>query len=114
MPARPLPLIFIGKGTATKSAGMHRDSQETGFVVAHQPRSRGGTEEFTFMYAPTRRTAVPPVFRLLVAIAIALASIPANAVIVRGAVTDPLGAAIPGAHVALIQGNENAGSAITG
>jgi iron complex outermembrane receptor protein/vitamin B12 transporter len=93
---------------------MYRDSQETGFVVAHQPRSRGGNEEFTFMHALARRTAVTHVSRLLAAIVIALASIPANAVIVRGTVTDPLGAAIPGAHVALIQGTENAGSAITG
>jgi iron complex outermembrane receptor protein/vitamin B12 transporter len=67
------------------------------------------------MHAPERRrTAATPAFRLLSVVALALASIRANAVIVRGTVTDPLGAAIPGAHVSLIQGKTNAGSAITG
>jgi len=66
------------------------------------------------MHASARRSAVTHVIRLLAAIVIALLSIPATAVIVRGTVTDPLGAVIPGAHVALVQGNENAGSAITG
>ena len=62
-----------------------------------------------------RRTAVSPAFRrLLGVLTLALTSIGANAVIVRGTVTDPLGAIIPGARVALMQGNTNAGSAIAG
>ena len=66
------------------------------------------------MHASARRTAVSPAFRLLSAVALALACLPAKAVIVRGTVTDPLGAAIPGARVALMQGETNAGSAIAG
>jgi iron complex outermembrane receptor protein/vitamin B12 transporter len=93
---------------------MHRDSQETGFVVAHQPRSRGGNEEFIYMHAPAPRIAVSLVFRLLSVVTLALVCSSANAVIVRGTVTDPLGAAIPGARVSLMQGNTNAGSAIAG
>jgi vitamin B12 transporter len=66
------------------------------------------------MHASARRSAVTHFIRLFPAIGIALVSISANAVIVRGTVTDPLGAVVPGAHVALVQGTENAGSAITG
>jgi iron complex outermembrane receptor protein/vitamin B12 transporter len=66
------------------------------------------------MHASARRSAVTHFIRLFPAIVIALVSISANAVIVRGTVTDPLGAVVPGAHVALVQGTENAGSAITG
>jgi iron complex outermembrane receptor protein/vitamin B12 transporter len=66
------------------------------------------------MHVPARRNAVSPTFRLLVAVTLALACLPATAVIIRGTVTDPLGATIPGARVALMQGKTNVGSAIAG
>ncbi|WP_035349034.1 TonB-dependent receptor [Edaphobacter aggregans] len=66
------------------------------------------------MHAFARRTAVSPVFRLLSAVALTLACLQANAVIVRGTVTDPLGATVPGARVTLLQGKSNAGTAIAG
>ncbi len=96
-------------------AGMERDSQETGFVVAQQPRSRGGNEESIFMQASARPSAASPLFRLLVGFALfAFASVSSHAVIVRGTVTDPLGAAVPAARVQLIQGKGVAGSALSG
>lgn len=94
---------------------MERDSQETGFVVAQQPRSRGGNEEFTFMQASARPSAASPLFRLFSALALfAFASVSSRAVVIRGTVTDPLGAAVPGARVQLIQGKSVAGSAVSG
>ncbi len=45
---------------------------------------------------------------------LALASIAAHAVVVRGTVTDQLGAPVPGAHIQLIQGKGTASSAISG
>jgi vitamin B12 transporter len=97
---------------------MRRDSQETGFVVAHQPRSRGGNEELIFMRASTTRRQGWSLRRIVphLASVVALVSCAAtsHAVIVRGTVTDPLGAAVPGAHVLLIQNKKTAGTAVSG
>lgn len=83
---------------------MNRESQETGFVAAQQPRSRGGNEEF-FMHASARPSAAPALLRRLLSVAaLFFTAASSQAVIVRGTVTDPLGAAVPGAHVQLIQG----------
>ncbi|HZY63165.1 MAG TPA: TonB-dependent receptor [Edaphobacter sp.] len=62
------------------------------------------------------RHAVAPAVRLLLAsIVILLTIVPcARAVIVRGIVTDPLGAAVPGARVQLIQGTSVAAYAMSG
>lgn len=68
------------------------------------------------MSAPLHRSAVASSVRALFAIAaiffLALPS--ARAVIVRGTVTDPLGAAVLGARVQLIQGKKVAAFSITG
>lgn len=94
---------------------MERDSQETGFVVAQQPRSRGGNEESIFMHLPARSSAVSPFFRVfLVCALLSFAIASSQAVIVRGTVTDPLGATIQGARVQLIQDKRVAGSAVSG
>jgi vitamin B12 transporter len=67
------------------------------------------------MLASLRRSAAQTSLRTLVTLALLLlAPIASHAVIVRGTVTDPLGAAIPGARVQLIQGQTNAGFAIAG
>ena len=95
-------------------ADMERDSQETGFVVAQQPRSRGGNEESIFMHVSARSSAVSLIFRVASLIALLSSAASSRAVIVRGTVTDPLGAAIPGARVQLIQGKNVAGSALSG
>ena len=65
------------------------------------------------MQVSPRRNAAQQSFRTLFTLALLfLVPIPSRAVIVRGTVTDPLGAAIPGARVQLIQGKTSAGSAI--
>jgi iron complex outermembrane receptor protein/vitamin B12 transporter len=92
---------------------MERDSQETGFVVAHQPRSRGGNEELIFMHVPARSLAVSPFLRLFILALLSFSAVASQAVIVRGTVTDPLGAAVPGARVQLIQGKNVAGSGLS-
>ncbi|MBS1799055.1 MAG: TonB-dependent receptor [Acidobacteria bacterium] len=63
------------------------------------------------MLARLGRHAASFVFRALAASVFTLA---AHAVIIRGAVTDPLGAAVPGARVQLMQGKTSAGFAIAG
>jgi iron complex outermembrane receptor protein/vitamin B12 transporter len=94
---------------------MERDSQETGFVVAQQPRSRGGNEELTFMHAYKRRRSASPFFRLLsITALLSFAAVSSQAVIVHGTVSDPLGAVIPGARVQLIQDKQVEGSALSG
>jgi iron complex outermembrane receptor protein/vitamin B12 transporter len=67
------------------------------------------------MYASARPSAVPPIFRLvLLFLAFSLfGTVSSHAVIVRGTVTDPLGAAVPGARVQLIQGKNVAGSGLS-
>ena len=68
------------------------------------------------MFAPLRRAAVASSFRALFALAafLFLAAPLARAVIVRGTVTDPLGATVAGARVQLIQGQTVAAFAFTG
>jgi iron complex outermembrane receptor protein/vitamin B12 transporter len=67
------------------------------------------------MQASARPSAASPLFHLLFAFAIfVFAGIPLQAVVIRGTVTDPLGAAVPGARVQLIQGKSVAGSALSG
>ncbi|MEO6910661.1 MAG: TonB-dependent receptor plug domain-containing protein, partial [Edaphobacter sp.] len=68
------------------------------------------------MSAPLRRSAVASSARTFftLAVILLLASSCARAVIVRGTVTDPLGAAVAGARVQLIQGPAVAAFAITG
>ncbi|HEX2916898.1 MAG TPA: carboxypeptidase-like regulatory domain-containing protein, partial [Edaphobacter sp.] len=67
------------------------------------------------MQASARPSAASPLFRLLGALALFLfATVASRAVVIRGAVTDPLGAAVPGARVQLIQGKSVAGSAVSG
>ena len=68
------------------------------------------------MSAPLHRSAVASSFRALFALAATLLlAVPcARAVIVRGTVTDPLGAVVPGARVQLIQGKTVAAFAYTG
>lgn len=67
------------------------------------------------MSQSVRRPAASPVRRLLVFTAILLITAPcARAVIVRGTVTDPLGAAVAGARVQLIQGSAVAATATSG
>ena len=67
------------------------------------------------MHARLRRFAASLVFRTLPALAfLSLSSASAHAVIVRGTVTDPLGAVVPGARVQLIQGKTVAGFAMAG
>ena len=62
------------------------------------------------MFTPARRLSAT-----LSLLAVALIStLSANAVIVRGTVTDPLGAAVVGARVQLIQGRQVAAVAVTG
>ena len=64
------------------------------------------------MLVRLRRHAASFVFRALAASA--LFPLTAHAVIVRGTVTDPLGAAVPGARVQLMQGKTVAGFALAG
>ncbi len=68
------------------------------------------------MSAPMHRSAVASSVRALFALAVVLflAAPSARAVIVRGTVTDPLGAAVAGARVQLIQGPTVAAFAFTG
>ena len=68
------------------------------------------------MSAPLHRAAVASSFRALFALAafLFLAAPLARAVIVRGTVTDPLGATVAGARVQLIQGQTVAAFAFTG
>lgn len=67
------------------------------------------------MQASARPSAASPLFRLLVVLALlAFATAASRAVVIRGTVTDPLGAAVPGARVQLIQGKSVAGSALSG
>lgn len=67
------------------------------------------------MHASARSSAVLSISRFCTVVAVVLFAIPsAWAVIVRGTVTDPLGAAIRGARVQLIQAKEVAGSAVSG
>jgi iron complex outermembrane receptor protein/vitamin B12 transporter len=67
-------------------------------------------EELPFMLARLRRHAASFVFRALAAPV--FFTLTAHAVIVRGTVTDPLGAALPGARVQLMQGKTVAGFAL--
>lgn len=67
------------------------------------------------MHAPARPFAASHVLRRLFAAAIlSFSAISSEAVIVRGTVTDPLGAAVPGAAVQLIQNKQIVGSALSG
>ncbi len=68
------------------------------------------------MSAPLHRSAAASSLRTFAALAaiLFLALPSARAVIVRGTVTDPLGAAVPGARVQLIQGSKVAAFSITG
>ena len=67
------------------------------------------------MQARIRRFAASLVFRTLLALAfLSPSTTSAHAVIVRGTVTDPLGAVVPGARVQLIQGKTVAGFAMAG
>lgn len=68
------------------------------------------------MSASLHRRAVASSIRVLFALAaiLFLASASARAIIVRGTVTDPLGAAVAGARVQLIQGQTVAAHAFTG
>lgn len=66
------------------------------------------------MHAPARSFAASHVFRLLSVLAIlSFVTLSSEAVIVRGTVTDPLGAAVAGARVQLIQGKNVAGSGLS-
>lgn len=66
------------------------------------------------MHAPARSFAASHVFRLLSVLAIlSFVTLSSQAVIVRGTVTDPLGAAVAGARVQLIQGKNVAGSGLS-
>jgi len=66
------------------------------------------------MHAPARSFAVSHAFRLLFVLAIlSFVTLSSQAVIVRGTVTDPLGAAVAGARVQLIQGKNVAGSGLS-
>src|SRR5665213_1993496 len=98
------------------TANMHRVSQETGSVCVHQPHSRGGNGGASPMSAPLHRSAVASSLRTLAALAVILIlAVPgARAVIVRGTVTDPLGAAVAGARVQLIQGKSAIAASLTG
>lgn len=60
-------------------------------------------------FSATHTSVIPSALALLLSL-----TLPAKAVIVRGTVTDPLGATVPGARVQLMQGNTVAGSAIAG
>jgi vitamin B12 transporter len=68
------------------------------------------------MFAPLHRSAVASTLRTLAALAAILTfAVPgARAVIVRGTVTDPLGAAVAGARVQLIQGKSAIAASLTG
>ncbi|WP_263365765.1 TonB-dependent receptor [Edaphobacter bradus] len=61
-----------------------------------------------------RIAAVPSRLKSLLALTLLIAAIPAKAVVVRGTVSDPLGAVIPAARVQLIAGTTVAASAVTG
>lgn len=66
------------------------------------------------MHASARSFAPSYVFRLLSVLAIlSFVTLSSQAVIVRGTVTDPLGAAVAGARVQLIQGKNVAGSGLS-
>src|SRR5882757_5783852 len=115
-----LPLSASASGREASHQGcMNRVSQETGSVCAHQPRSRGGTEEPDPMpvtqSSPLHRRAATSPTRLVTLLSIlALLSASAHAVILRGTVTDPLGAGIPLAKVELVQGRKVVAFALTG
>lgn len=68
------------------------------------------------MSAPLHRSAAASSLRMLAALAaiLTLAVPGARAVIVRGTVTDPLGAAVAGARVQLIQGKSAIAASLTG
>ncbi|MDE1175486.1 MAG: TonB-dependent receptor [Edaphobacter sp.] len=67
------------------------------------------------MQARSGRTAAKVFLRTPVALVLLSLAVPsAHAVIVRGTVTDPLGAAVPGAHVQLMQDKSVAGTATAG
>ncbi|HTH53045.1 MAG TPA: TonB-dependent receptor [Edaphobacter sp.] len=66
------------------------------------------------MHAPARPSAVPSVSRLTALALLFLAAVSSRAVIVRGTVTDPLGAPVAGARIQLIQGKNVEGDASSG
>ena len=127
MLARILPLRrqAPGREASSTTASMHRVSQETGSDSAHQPRSRGGTEEFhsCSRHPPScgcSSLPLPPSHLLDSHVHIFTRLAPfcalttaAHAVIVRGTVTDPLGAVVVGARVQLVQGKRPSPSALT-
>src|ERR1700727_1660544 len=79
-------------------------------LSAHINHVPGGERRSLIMFTPARRLSAT-----LSLLAVALIStLSANAVIVRGTVTDPLGAAVVGARVQLIQGRQVAAVAVTG
>ncbi len=75
------------------------------------PRTRPWTGPETSLAARSLRRIAT---RLFCAVALASFAVSAHAVIVRGTITDPLGAAVPGARVLLIQNKQTAGSAVSG
>ena len=73
--------------------------------ISHAPE--GGAEEFCPMFSTLRRFAATPslpVRSIQAVLAALLFAVPAHAVIVKGIVTDPLGAVVPGARVQLVKG----------
>jgi len=106
--------LASGRDEALNTTDMHRDSQETGSPAHINYVPEGGTEEPDFMYVSVRRfAALRSLVSAFALVLFAIASTSARAVIVRGTVTDPLGAVIPGARIQLIQGTSVAAVAVS-
>jgi vitamin B12 transporter len=126
----PLTPPGLGKGVVQRKATMNRDSQETGSAVYINHVPGGERRSHTFMSNFVGRAAVSSFFaaifpvspvrrvrlatNLLACLVLMGAALSAHAVVVRGTVTDPLGAVIGGARVQLIQGQKVASFTISG
>src|SRR5215469_3235182 len=107
--------LASGRDEALNTTDMHRDSQETGSPAHINYVPEGGTEEPDFMYVSVRRfAALRSLVSAFALVLFAIASTSARAVIIRGTVTDPLGAVVPEARIQLIQGTNVATVAVSG
>src|ERR1035438_5819681 len=128
MPARIFPLKppGDGKGGQVLRLACARVSQETG-SAAYSNHVPGGERRSSDMFAvsglstasfPLRTPALRRFSISTLAAFLFLAhfifATPANAVVVRGVVTDPLGRPIPGARIQLIQGQKPVAIGIAG
>ena len=125
-----LPLMppGVGKGSSRGRPAWIASSQETGFdaYINHVPG--GERRSFTYVHVCAPCGGLVASFgnpaiqilhseknhtSLLMALSVFLPALSANAIVVRGTVTDPLGAVVAGAKVQLVHGQKVAAFAIT-